>query len=91
MAEEGNLEFSQLFATYHDRVYRIVLRLTGNPADAEELVQRGRLLAVDERADQVLAVQFDLQPAAFPRTLGQAHRSGPAWPGGWGPEEVPPI
>ncbi len=39
MVKDPNLEFSQLFANYHDRVYRIILRLTGNPADAEELTQ----------------------------------------------------
>lgn len=39
MEKDPNPEFSRLFADYHDRVFRIILRLTGDPADAEELTQ----------------------------------------------------
>ncbi len=39
MERDHSLEVSQLFEEYHERVYRIILRLIGNPADAEELTQ----------------------------------------------------
>lgn len=39
MERDHGLRVSQLFEEYHERVYRIILRLIGNPADAEELTQ----------------------------------------------------
>ncbi len=39
MGRDDSLEVSRLFEEYHERVYRIILRLVGDPADAEELTQ----------------------------------------------------
>ncbi len=39
MERDHSLEVSRLFEEYHERVYRIILRLIGNPTDAEELTQ----------------------------------------------------
>jgi len=32
-------EFKQQFLPYHRKLYRVAFRLTGNPQDAEDMVQ----------------------------------------------------
>jgi hypothetical protein len=39
MEKDHSDEVTRLFEEYHERVYRIIFRLTGNRADAEELTQ----------------------------------------------------
>lgn len=42
-------EFKQQFLPYHRKLYRVAFRLTGNPQDAEDMVQEAYLKLWNKR------------------------------------------
>src|SRR5688572_33486997 len=67
--------FAELYERYYEAVFRAALRVTGNPADAEDVLQTVflRLMARDERRQGVPGDQGeDVENIALPAEIGRA-------------------
>lgn len=57
-------EFKQQFLPYHRKLYRVAFRLTGNPQDAEDMVQEAYLKLWNKRDE--LADVLNTEPIVSP-------------------------
>ena len=65
-------EFKQQFLPYHRKLYRVAFRLTGNPQDAEDMVQEAYLKLWNKR-DELADV---LNTEAYCVTLNKKGKAG---------------
>ena len=59
-------EFKQQFLPYHRKLYRVAFRLTGNPQDAEDMVQEAYLKLWNKRDElaDVLNTEAIVSPSS---------------------------
>ena len=68
-------EFKQQFLPYHRKLYRVAFRLTGNPQDAEDMVQEAYLKLWNKRDELAGVLNTEAYCRSEERRVGKECRS----------------